>query len=176
MRVLEMFHRTLILTILLILTTPLSWAASWPIEERAAMCDVGIIETMDRLNGQPHDRDECIRDPDAYLTKIMNENKVVSDRLVKEKQAAQLAPINISIDAMENCGRAIAIIVLTDPEFLPYTADSSSPNIKKWRAPEGITVVKGDISFTNLFGQVIPHIFTCEFMGDKVLNAEVFPR
>ena len=152
------------------MTIAASWAAAGAMTADQ-LCDIGIIPEMERYNGKPHDRDECIQDPDAYLEKIVAENLVESARIVKEKQAARSAPVKISTDAQLACKMAV-----TRQARSPDSVDFSFWGARKWRAPGGKTVMKGDVSFKNGLGNMVPYIYTCEFLGDTVLKAEIFPR
>ncbi len=152
------------------MTIAASWAAAGEMTADQ-LCDIGIIPEMERYNGKPHDRDDCIRDPDAYLEKIVAENKAISARIVKKKQAARSAPVRISTDAQLACK-----MVITRQARSPDSVDFSFWGARKWRAPRGRTVMKGDVSFKDGQGNMVPYIYTCEFLGDTVLTAEIFPR
>ena len=138
-----MLNKVLIPTVALVFATLITVSVSWAMteEQRAEICDIGIIQGMERLNGKPHDRAECIQNPDAYLDKIMRENQAISTGIVKKKQAVQSAPVKISIDAQLACKTAIIKQAL-----FPSSADFSFWGSKKWRAPEGKTIMKGDVS------------------------------
>ena len=150
-----------------------SWAAAgeMTVELRVELCDISIIPDMERYNGEPHNRDECIENPDAYLKKIIAENQAISAGIVKKKQATRSAPVRISTDAQLACKTAIARQARS-----PGSVDFSFWGARKWRAPGGKTIMKGDVSFKNALGNMVPYIYSCEFLGDTVLKAEIFPR
>ena len=153
------------------MTVAASWATAGAMtaEQRAEICDISIIQGMERLNGKPHDRDECIQNPNAYLKKIMGGNQAISAEIVKKKQAVQSAPVKITIDAQQACKAAI----IKQARF-PSEADFSYWGSKKWRVNEHKTIMKGEVKLMNGIGNMIPHIYHCEFFRDAVTKAEIF--
>lgn len=160
-----------VLSTLSALTIAASWASAGEMatDQRAVLCDQAIIQVITRYNGKPHDRDECIRGPDAYLEKIVAENQADSARIVKKKQAARSIPTKFKPDAYIACRMAI-----TRKSRFPNSAEFSLSGVRNWTCG-GRACVAGNVSLKNGLGIMVQQSYYCEVSGDTVLKAQILP-
>ena len=144
-------------------------AGKMTVEKRTTFCDSGIIPVMQRYKGKPHDREACIRDPDAYLKKITAENQAHSRGVVRQKQKRRSTSVRLPPGAYTACREAITRRI----RFVD-SADFSLLGIQTWQC-SGKTCIAGDVSLRNGLGSVVPHNYYCEISGGQILRVGIAP-
>ena len=135
-------------------------------EQGRQFCE-GIVEQIQRYDGESHDFEECVSHPEAYFDKVTRANQQISQRVVENKQR-RAAEAKSDPLAWSACTEAVR-----QRSKFPSKADFDLWSVSRSGTTDGRTIITGNVGLMNGLGLTVPHRFHCTYAAGEVIDMKI---